>query len=497
MDNWLAALFAANAGSRLRAIYAAHAVIEFDPDGTVLDANELFLQLMGYRLEEVRGRHHSMFVEPGVADTTEYRAFWRNLAAGQHQTAEFKRVGKGGKEVWIQASYCPVVSAGGRATRVVKLATDITERKLLAADHAGQVEAIGRSQAVVSFTLDGNVISANDTFLRVMGYSMDEVRGKHHRTFVDPAEQRSAEYAAFWAALARGEYRSGEFRRFAKGGREIWLQATYNPVCDPAGKPWKVVKYASDVTNAVHERHRRGELGRMVSDELAAVTMAVQTTNSRAEEAVDISRTTSANVQAVAAGAEQLAASVAEISRQVVDASHAASVGREEARRAADIVSNLVAAGKRISHVVGLITTVADQTNLLALNATIEAARAGEAGRGFSVVASEVKSLAQQTARATDEIVGQVGQMQTAVESAVLAIGSIAEAITKLDAGAQLIASAVEQQSLVTREISSNLQSAAGAVGSVTGSLEDIATAATSALTKTHQAADTSQKLAA
>jgi len=488
-----------NTGARaaLEAVSASHAVIEFELDGTISTANQAFLDLMGYTADEVRGRHHGLFLEPGARETAAYRQFWDDLRAGRHQTAEFRRIGKGGREVWIQASYCPVLDGAGRPMRVVTLATDITARTRRAAEQAGQVAAINRSQAVISFSLDGMVLDANENFLRALGYARAEVVGKHHRIFVDPAEAATPAYAAFWAALGRGEFQAAEYRRIGKGGREVWIQASYNPILDPAGRPFEVVKYATDITSQVKARLARAELGHTVDAELASVAGAVGQTNAAARGAVEASRGSLDNVQAVAAAAEQLAASVSEITRQVGEATRATAGAREEAERATSLVTELVTVAGQIQHVVGLITTIAGQTNLLALNATIEAARAGEAGKGFAVVASEVKTLAAQTGRATEEITTQVGKVQGAVQNAVQAIGSITHAVAALDGITSAIAAAVEEQSAVTRDVSVNMQTAADAVDRVGASLEEIAAAAASAEAKTAAVAAISRQLAA
>jgi len=493
----LRGLLQSGARAFLDAVYASHAVIEFELDGTILTANPAFLALTGYTLDEVRGRHHSLFLEAGARETEAYRRFWDDLRAGKHHAAEFRRLGKGDRELWLQASYFPVLGRGGTPMRVVKFATDITERRLRAADHAGQVAAINRSQAVISFALDGTVLDANDNFLSALGYARDEIIGRHHRIFVDPAEIATPAYAAFWAALGRGEYQAAEYRRIGKGGREVWIQATYNPILDAAGRPFKVVKYATDITAQVRARMERAELGRSVDAELTLVAGAVTQTTAAARGAVDASRESLTNVQAVAAAAEELAASVSEITRQVGEATRATAGAREETERATGLVTELVEVAGQIQHVVGLISTIAGQTNLLALNATIEAARAGEAGKGFAVVASEVKGLANQTAKATEDITSQVARVQSAVQNAVRAISSISNAVGALDGITTAIAAAVEEQSAVTRDVSFNMQTAAEAVDRVGHSLEEIATAAASAETKTAAVAAISRQLAA
>ena len=497
MSSWLDRFFPNVARSTLASIEASHAIIVFDMDGTVREANPLFLAQMGYEAAEVRGQPHAMFLPPGTVQTAEYQAFWDRLRAGQDQTAQFRRLARGGREVWLQASYCPVITSGGRPDRVVKIAQDITAQKLASTEAASRSAAINRSQAVIEFELDGTIRDANPNFLTLMGYALEEVRGRHHRIFVDPTEAAAPAYAAFWKNLAQGEFQIAEYRRFAKGGRPVHIQASYNPILSPEGRPLKVVKYATDVSAKVVERARRQELSRFISCELVEVDAMVARTSHQASGVIDTARATSTNMQAVAAGAEELAASVQEIGRQIGEASRSTAAATGEAQRATRIITELVDAASRINEVVGLITNIAGQTNLLALNATIEAARAGEAGKGFAVVASEVKGLANQTAKATEEIAGQVGQVQAAVAGAVSTIRSIAEAIARIDGITGAIAAAVEQQGGVTREMSSNMQSAAMAVDQVGRSLEEIATAAGEAETRTRHAAETARELAA
>lgn len=239
---------AGGAHAKFAAIEGAHAVIEFDLSGIILRANENFLKLMGYEADEVIGRHHSIFVDPAEVNGEAYRSFWNRLNAGEFISARFRRRAKGGREVWIEASYMPILGARGRPVSVVKVATDITAALLEAADNAGRIAAINRVQAVITFGLDGTIISANENFLGLMGYSAAEVVGKHHRMFVDPDEASTPDYAMFWERLGRGEVLAAEFRRLAKGGREVFLNASYNPIFDPSGKPVKIVKYATDIT---------------------------------------------------------------------------------------------------------------------------------------------------------------------------------------------------------------------------------------------------------
>ncbi len=240
-----------NADAVFSAMDKSLAIIEFDPAGNILDANENFLCVMGYEAAELSGRHHCMFVEPDYAQSAEYAAFWHKLGQGEYDAAEYKRLGKGGREVWIQATYNPVFTAGGKVAKVIKFATDITAAKMKAAEDAGKIAAISRAQAVIEFTVDGEILTANENFLAAFGYKLSEVEGRHHRIFVEPDYAQSAEYAEFWRRLRAGEFIAEEFRRFGKGGSEVWIQATYNPVFDPDGRVMKIVKFATDITGRV------------------------------------------------------------------------------------------------------------------------------------------------------------------------------------------------------------------------------------------------------
>ena len=239
--------------AQVAALHRVQAVIEFDLDGTILQANDNFLQAVGYGLDEIQGRHHAMFVEPALAQSQEYRDFWARLGRGEFDAGQYRRLGKGGREIWIQASYNPVLDGNGRPYKVVKFATDITAQMQQAADVSGQLAAINKSQAVIEFGLDGRILSANDNFLATTGYTLEEVRGQHHAMFVEPEHRQSPDYARFWEKLGRGEYDAGQYRRFGKGGREVWIQASYNPILDMNGRPFKVVKYATDITAQVRD----------------------------------------------------------------------------------------------------------------------------------------------------------------------------------------------------------------------------------------------------
>ncbi|GEC15717.1 methyl-accepting chemotaxis protein [Nitrobacter winogradskyi] len=485
-----------DANAKLDALNRSQAVIEFNLDGTIITANANFLNAMGYTLEEISGKHHSMFVDNERRDSAEYLEFWDSLRRGEYQAREFKRVAKGGRTVWIQASYNPLMNARGKPYKVIKFATDITTQKLRNADCEGQLKAIHKSQAVIEFNPDGTIITANDNFLKTVGYRLDEIQGHHHRMFVEPDERDSAAYQTFWDMLRRGEYQAAEYKRIGKGGRAVWIQASYNPIQDVEGSLMKVVKFATDVTAQVQDRMRRADLQRSIDTDLGQITVSVAATSERVNSAAGASTQASANMQAVAAGAEELAASVGEISRQASDALAISQQAVTQANETGTIVAGLATAAQKIGDVVKLINSIAEQTNLLALNATIEAARAGEAGRGFAVVASEVKSLASQTAKATEEISGQVAEVQDTTVNAVGVIEAITQTISRINEISAAIAASVEEQASVTQSISSNMQVAAKSVADITASMSEIADVTQSVDAATRKVKDASRAVA-
>ena len=415
--------------SKISAISRAQAMIEFRLDGTIVTANENFCGALGYSLAEIQGKHHSMFMPASDRDSQAYREFWAALNRGEYQAGEFKRIGKGGREVWILASYNPLLDGNGKPFGVVKFATDVTAEKLKNADSAGQLDAIDKAQAVIEFNMDGTIITANANFLGALGYSLAEIKGKHHSMFVEPSERDGSGYREFWAALNRGQYQAAEYKRIGKGGKEIYIQASYNPIMDLNGKPYKVVKYATDVTRQV--------LVRMGNERVRGM------------------------MESVAAGSEELNASVREISEAMTKSRETALSAVDQVATADAQAQRLTEAAQAMSGIVELINNITGQINLLALNATIESARAGEAGRGFAVVASEVKSLANQAKQATDKIAAEIGSLNGISGDVVTALASIKMAINNVSEYVTSTAAAVEEQSTVTNEMSTSMQRAA------------------------------------
>ncbi|KMO20959.1 methyl-accepting chemotaxis protein [Methylobacterium platani] len=479
----------------LSAVDRSQGRIEFDPSGTILDANACFLALTGYTLAELKGRHHGMLMPPAERESPDYAAFWQGLREGRFESREFRRIAKDGRSIWIQASYNPVLDRRGRVVRIVKLASDITARKEHDAYLAGQIAALDRSQAVIHFTLDGTITAANPVFLDALGYTRDEVVGRHHSLFVPESMRTGADYAAFWQALAAGRHHSGEFHRVGKDGRDVWIFGAYNPVLDLDGKPSAVVKFATDITRQVLDRERRGAGHRAIEADIAAITVAVSEVSEQARATTAEAAQTSGNVEAVAAGTEEFAASIAELGRHAEDARTASGEAVRKAQDAGGIVASLTTAADRIGEAVSLIRSIADQTNLLALNATIEAARAGDAGKGFAVVAAEVKALAGQSARATQEIGTQIDAVQGATSEAVAAIEAIISAIRYVSEISVGVSSAITEQAAVTRDMSVNMQNAARSVASVRRNMERITHSAGGVDTSVRQVAQAARAL--
>jgi methyl-accepting chemotaxis protein len=440
----------ADSAGQIAAVNKAQAVIHFALDGTILDANQNFLNTVGYALPEIQGKHHRIFVPSDIAQSPEYHEFWAKLAQGAFDAGEYKRVGKGDKEIWLQASYNPIMDMNGRPFKVVKYATDITGEKMKHADNDGQLKAIHKSQAVIEFAMDGTILGANGNFLQAVGYELDEIQGKHHRLFVEPAYALSHEYEQFWERLRAGEYQAAEYKRYGKGGREIWIQATYNPIFDMNGKPFKVVKYATDITPLVYAR-------RDVSHS---------------------SQRTLVNVQTVAAAAEELTASIGEIAKNTSHSRMAVQEIMDKAHQADEFGIQLQRAAQGMDGIVQLIETIAGQINLLSLNATIESARAGEAGKGFAVVAGEVKTLANQTSSAIRQISDEIQSVQHSAVSVISVLGDIGKEVQRMTELVNSTASAIDEQDAVTKEISANMQTAACGVASIDEMLSRIAHAA-------------------
>ena len=503
-----------NAIGILAAIDLSFSYIEYDIKGNVLKANSNFLKTLGYRLEEIVGKHHRTFVDNGFSNSNAYTQFWDGLNSGNCHSGVFKRINKEGKEIWIQAVYAPVKDEMGRVFKFVEIATDVTADKIRGADFEGQLAAISKSQATIEFGLDGTIQTANENFLKTTGYSMDEVKGRNHSMFVEESFRNSAEYREFWAKLGRGEYQTGEYKRISKSGKEVWIQASYNPILDLNGKPFKVVKYATDVTAQANTREALKSLLSTVSDNATALAGAseelssVSTTMSATAEETSVqanvvsaaSEEVSKNVQTVACGVDELNAAIKEIAKSASESAKVSQQAVNVANKTNGTIAKLGESSCEIGKVVKVITSIAEQTNLLALNATIEAARAGEAGKGFAVVANEVKELAKETAKATEDISQKIETIQNDTRGAVEAIRQIGDVINQINEISTSIACAVEEQTATANEMGRNVSEASKGSNEISENITAVATAAqstTEGANNTQQAAIEIARMAA
>ncbi len=431
-----------DAAGKIGAIDRAQAVIEFDMSGKVLTANANFLALTGYRMDEIGGRHHRMFVDPTEASGAPYLSFWERLGLGQFTSGEYRRIGKDGREIWIQATYNPILDPHGRAVKVVKFAVDVTSAKLRSAEFAAKVAAIDLGQAVVEFDLSGNVLTANRNFLAAMGYTLREIVGRHHSLFCSAEYSRGAEYRDFWLRLGEGKFIGGRFHRVGKYERDVWIQATYNPIFDLNGRVSKVVKYAYDVTHEVELEQRITVKSREMSESVHRLLDSI----------------------AAIASNSGVAAQMAD------DATASARSGFAALEKSITAIGAIQTSSKRVSEIVRVIGEIANQTNLLAFNAAIEAARAGPHGIGFSVVAGEVRKLAERSSTAAGEIaaliqesVDHVGTGAQVSHEAARSFEGILSSVERTGGSVKAITAAAERQRATADAVSKLIGDLSGA----------------------------------
>ncbi|MBK5409675.1 PAS domain-containing methyl-accepting chemotaxis protein [Pseudomonas sp. TH34] len=398
--------------------------LTLDPEGRIESVNAIFLQEMGYQGSQLEGRLIEDLVPAHVKQDAFQLRFKNALVRGEHFAGTVRLTRGNGNEAWLRSIVQPVRSSDGRIKHISMFSSDLTRTIEASREHENLITALVRSTAVIEFDLNGNVLTANDRFLNGMGYSLAQIQGKHHRIFCEPQDANSVEYQQFWKRLNAGEFVAGRFKRVDSHGRVVWLEASYNPVLDANERLYKVVKFATVITDQVNQEQAVADAASIAYSTSLQTDSSAQRGTTVVTQAVDVMRDLAKHMQ-----------------------------------QAGDGIEALNAQSQVIGSIVKTISGIAEQTNLLALNAAIEAARAGEQGRGFAVVADEVRQLASRTSKATEEIVGVVRQNQDMARDAVAlmtdgrlqaeqGLALAAEAgtvIVEIQDGAQKVVSAVGQ----------------------------------------------------
>ena len=477
-------------------------VSEADLKGDIVTINEKFIEVSKYGRDELIGRPHNTTRHPDMPKEV-FKEMWATIGRGKIFRGIVKNRAKDGTPYYVDAVIAPIMGDNGKPRKYLGVRYDITEAETERQNMRAVVRAIDSSYAFIEFDTSGNVLTANSNFQSVMGYSTDDLKGKHHRAFCDPNYVNSKEYSEFWPDLKSGKSKIGVFKRLTRSGVEVWLQAVYTPVTDEMGRVFKVIKIATDVTDQQKMIVSIQESATALSSASAELTATATEMSGISTRTSEESQSASASAQQVASGVqtvatniEEMVASIKEIGRSTHESSQMAKATMQKAHESNQTVTKLGSSSQEIGAVIKVISSIAQQTNLLALNATIEAARAGEAGKGFAVVANEVKELAKQTAKATDDITNKIGAIQSDTKSAVEAIAGISQAVEKLNSISGVIAAAVEEQTATTNEISRVVVESKKGVESIASTIKTVSMAANESKVSSSQTLSASQELA-
>ncbi|MDX4012310.1 PAS domain-containing methyl-accepting chemotaxis protein [Aliarcobacter skirrowii] len=482
---------------QLDAIDEAFAVVHFKLNGTILKANKNFLNIMGYSLEEIRGENHKIFCEDSFVNSAEYKQAWDAVNRGVSISADVKRVKRDGKFVFFKATYMPIKNSQKSVVEVVLLAQDITKNRLNDLYFRGQVDAINKSQAVIEFDMQGNILNANKNFLDTIGYTKDEIVGKHHSIFCEESYKNSNEYKEFWKKLNSGEFDSAEYLRIGKNEKEVWIQATYNPIFDLDGKPFKVVKYATDISL---KKFAMFEVGKKIED-LTKSLQDLQNASTTMVKEADVSMKGS---QEVSVSIEELDAAVLELSNKIenmlssiTNISNTTSESekivleaKEQSKESSNAMLKLNEESIKIGDTIEVISQIAFQTNILSLNAAVEAATAGEAGKGFAVVAQEVRNLATRSNEAAKNINEAIGLIQNLVKNSLDSIHKIDDKIENISNISSTISSSVREQQVISNELASNASQTSQTLNQISQNMVRVS----SSTSNTDKEAKTTQK---